>query len=93
MQGVAAERDLQVPTLSSPDPDLVKPTDFHAYDAVRLFIERAATLKPDFALTDQNAHAIGQLLFGLDGIPLAIELAVSYGPVITSLPMVSISRQ
>jgi predicted ATPase/DNA-binding SARP family transcriptional activator len=75
--GVAGERVFQVPTLSSPDPELVRLSDFLTYDAVRLFIERATTLKPDFALTSQNAQAIGRLLYGLDGIPLAIELAAA----------------
>jgi predicted ATPase/DNA-binding SARP family transcriptional activator len=75
--GIAGERVFQVPTMSSPDPDRVKPSDFPAYDAVRLFVERAGTLKPDFALTDQNALAVGQLCHGLDGIPLAIELAAA----------------
>jgi predicted ATPase/DNA-binding SARP family transcriptional activator len=75
--GVAGERVFHVPTMSSPDPDHVKSSDFLAYDAVRLFVERAATLKPDFSLTNQNAMAIGQLCYGLDGIPLAIELAAA----------------
>ena len=66
-----------VPTLPAPDPDQVQPTDFISYDAVSLFIERAVTLKPDFGLTEQNALAIGQLCHGLDGIPLAIELAAA----------------
>jgi non-specific serine/threonine protein kinase len=75
--GVAGERVFHVPTLSSPDPNRVMPADFHNYDAVRLFVERAATLKPDFALTNQNILAVGQLCHGLDGIPLAIELAAA----------------
>jgi non-specific serine/threonine protein kinase len=75
--GVAGERIFQVPTLSSPDPNQVNQTDFHAFDAVRLFVERAATMKSDFALTNLNAMAIGQLCYGLDGIPLAIELAAA----------------
>jgi DNA-binding SARP family transcriptional activator len=39
--GVAGERVFHVPTLSSPDPNRVMPADFHNYDAVRLFVERA----------------------------------------------------
>ena len=78
--GVAGERIFQVPTMSSPDLNLVRPSDFHAFDAVCLFVERAATLKPDFRLSDQNALAIGKLCHGLDGIPLAIELAAARVP-------------
>jgi non-specific serine/threonine protein kinase len=75
--GIAGERVFHIPTMSAPDPNLVRPSDFLAYDAVCLFVERAATLKPDFGLTNQNALAIGQLCHGLDGIPLAIELAAA----------------
>ncbi len=75
--GISGERVFQVPTMASPDPDRVRPSEMLAFDAVRLFVERAETLKPDFGLTDQNALAIGQLCHGLDGIPLAIELAAA----------------
>jgi predicted ATPase/DNA-binding SARP family transcriptional activator len=74
---IAGECIFHVPTMSSPDPDRVRLSDFLAYDAVCLFVERAATLMPGFTLNDQNAFAIGQLCHELDGIPLAIELAAA----------------
>jgi predicted ATPase len=74
---IAGECIFHVPTMSSPDPDRVRLSDFLAYDAVCLFVERATTLMPRFDLNDQNALAIGQLCHGLDGIPLAIELAAA----------------
>jgi predicted ATPase/DNA-binding XRE family transcriptional regulator len=46
-----------------------------AYDAVRLFVERATAVQPSFALTKGNAAAIAEICRRLDGIPLAIELA------------------
>jgi predicted ATPase/DNA-binding winged helix-turn-helix (wHTH) protein len=46
------------------------------YDAVRLFTERASTTIEGFALSDANAGAIANICRQLDGIPLAIELAV-----------------
>jgi hypothetical protein len=46
------------------------------YAAVRLFVERADTLGLGFALTDVNAATVGSICRRLDGIPLAIELAV-----------------
>ncbi|HSA99346.1 MAG TPA: hypothetical protein VLE49_01765, partial [Anaerolineales bacterium] len=46
-------------------------------DAVRLFVERAATAKPGFTLTRDNAASLAQICSRLDGIPLAIELAAS----------------
>jgi predicted ATPase/DNA-binding SARP family transcriptional activator len=75
--GIAGERVFPVPTMSAPDPNQVDPSTFYAYDAVRLFDERAKSQMPDFVLTDQNALAVAQLLFELDGIPLAIELAAA----------------
>jgi predicted ATPase len=47
------------------------------YEAVRLFVERAATAQPAFALTVENAAAVAQICCRLDGIPLALELAAA----------------
>jgi predicted ATPase/DNA-binding CsgD family transcriptional regulator len=49
--------------------------DLIQYDAVRLFVERARAIVPDFNLTTKNAWSIVETCRRLDGLPLALELA------------------
>lgn len=45
--------------------------------AVQLFVERAKSHKPAFALTEREAPAVAELVARLEGIPLALELAAA----------------
>ncbi|HXU65806.1 MAG TPA: adenylate/guanylate cyclase domain-containing protein, partial [Casimicrobiaceae bacterium] len=45
--------------------------------AVQLFVERAKLHKPSFVLTEREAPAVAELVFRLEGIPLALELAAA----------------
>jgi non-specific serine/threonine protein kinase len=47
------------------------------FEAVQLFVERAQSVAPEFALTARNVHAVMDTCFRLDGIPLALELAAA----------------
>ena len=47
-------------------------------EAVRLFVERAQRVTPDFALRAENRAAVGQICRRLEGMPLAIELAAAW---------------
>jgi predicted ATPase len=47
------------------------------YESVRLFIERAKAVKPDFELSSRNAAEVCEICMRLDGLPLPIELAAA----------------
>ena len=47
------------------------------FDAVKLFVERAATVRPGFQLTPSNGADIARICRRLDGMPLALELAAA----------------
>ncbi|WP_416974882.1 LuxR C-terminal-related transcriptional regulator [Streptomyces sp. 4F14] len=72
------EAVVPVPPLSVPPPGhRLSPRELLRTDAVRLFVDRARAVVPDFELTEADADAVGTLCVHLDGLPLAIELAAS----------------
>ncbi len=76
--GTSGESSYRVPSLALPDPrHLPALASLSEYEAVRLFVERAQAVLPDFVLTDQNSPSVAQICWRLDGIPLAIELAAA----------------
>jgi len=80
----AGETAFMVPSLSTPDPGrLPSVEELALYEAVGLFVERAGEVDSGFALTEGNALAVARLCDGLDGIPLAVELAAARTRVLT----------
>jgi hypothetical protein len=76
--GLYGEHEFLVPPLSVPDPRRPLSVEhLTQYEAVRLFIERAVAVKPDFSMTNENAPAVAEICARLDGLPLAIELAAA----------------
>jgi predicted ATPase/class 3 adenylate cyclase len=53
------------------------PEALQAFEAVRLFIARAAAIRPGFTVTNANAPAVAGIAARLHGMPLAIELAAA----------------
>jgi predicted ATPase len=47
------------------------------FDSVRLFVDRATTVAPEFRLTAANAGLVAEVCRALDGLPLALELAAA----------------
>jgi predicted ATPase/DNA-binding CsgD family transcriptional regulator len=76
--GIAGEVTYRVPSLGLPDTLHLPPLEsMSQYEAVRLFIDRATSAVPTFTVTNDNAPALAQVCYHLDGIPLAIELAAA----------------
>jgi predicted ATPase/class 3 adenylate cyclase/tetratricopeptide (TPR) repeat protein len=76
--GVKGEQAWHVPSLSTPDLKHLPATEqLSQYEAVRLFIDRAVLVQPHFEINNENAPAIAQICYRLDGIPLALELAAA----------------
>src|SRR4029077_7627760 len=91
---ISGEQELPVPPLELPDPERLPSLDVLAQsDAVRLFIERARAVKPDFMVTAENASSVAEIVFHLDGLPLAIELAAARVKLLTPQAMLPRLKQ
>ena len=65
-----------VPSLAAPGgDDRIVPESLSEYSAAKLFVERTAAVRGEFAVTPENAPYIVRICRDLDGIPLALELA------------------
>jgi non-specific serine/threonine protein kinase len=89
--GISGESVFNVPSLSLPTAERATSAEQAArWEAVQLFVDRAAAAQAGFRLTDANARSIVQICQRLDGIPLAIELAAAR---VRALPVEQISAR
>src|SRR5207245_2859519 len=91
---IAGEQEFPVPPLELPNPERLPSLEVLTQsDAVRLYIERAMAVRPDFRVTPENAAAVAEIVYRLDGLPLAIELAAARVKVLTPQAMLPKLRQ
>ncbi|MEV6873721.1 BTAD domain-containing putative transcriptional regulator [Amycolatopsis sp. NPDC051128] len=53
------------------------PAEAAELDSTRLFLDRAAAVRPDFVLDESTVDQVGEICRRLDGMPLALELAAA----------------
>ena len=63
--------------------ETMSPADLARVPAVRLFVERARDVQPDFRLTPASGSAVVAICRRLDALPLALELAAPWLKVLT----------
>jgi predicted ATPase len=74
--GITGESLCPVPALALP-PEDADAESAQEFEAVRLFADRAAAVRPGFALDADTVEPVVRICRALDGTPLAIELAAA----------------
>ncbi len=73
---IPGEVVFRVPSLAIANPEqTLEPRELLRYEAVQLFVDRAASVARGFTLDEGNAVDVARICFRLDGLPLALELA------------------
>jgi predicted ATPase len=87
--GLTGEALVPIPPLALPPPG-AGAAQAVEYPAVRLFCDRAAAVRPGWELDDAGAADVVTIVRRLDGLPLAIELAVAR---LRVLPVAEVARR
>ncbi|MGH9969245.1 MAG: ATP-binding protein, partial [Pyrinomonadaceae bacterium] len=75
---LSCEHEFPVTPLALPDLAQCRSAEaLSQNEAMQLFIQRARSVKPDFAIDETNARSVAEICIRLDGLPLAIELAAA----------------
>jgi predicted ATPase len=74
--GITGESTYRLPSLSFPSvSEGINAESALNYGAVRLFVDRARAIVPEFTITDDNAPTVAAICKRLDGVAFAIQLA------------------
>jgi predicted ATPase/DNA-binding XRE family transcriptional regulator len=85
---LSGEHLYPVSPLELPDADhLSSLEELGQTPAVRLFVDRVRAVKPDFALSEANAHPVVEIVRRLDGLPLALELVAARVQVLSPIAL------
>jgi non-specific serine/threonine protein kinase len=76
---MSAEEVFAIPPMGG----AILPSDPFSSDATALFLDRATSAAGVYAVTEHNAKTLGEICDLLHGLPLAIELAASWIPVLS----------
>jgi non-specific serine/threonine protein kinase len=76
--GLNGEQVYPLPPLATPSPsEGDEPAALGRHASVALFVDRAQSVLPPFALDASTARAVKEICRAMDGLPLAIELAAA----------------
>jgi predicted ATPase/DNA-binding SARP family transcriptional activator len=86
--GMVGEREIPLPPLQTPTNLLgfgqgIDIEQLRLLDTVKLFVDRAQAVRPEFTITIQNALTVAKVCEKLEGLPLAIELCAAWAQILT----------
>ncbi len=83
------EQEYRVPPLTLPRATVAGVNDPAGSAAVQLFLERARSVRSDFAPTPEESEVVARICEQLDGLPLAIELAAARVSLLSPVALLS----